>query len=91
MHAGDVGDGAFYSMVERKLVDEDAYRTAGVLDWFRFRDDMLLTATDVPAFMTLLERMHSLSAFFKINVEIASTVAVRFLDIVVQRGGKSFT
>ena len=83
LHSGDVADACFYSMVEKPLKNQ--FAEAGVLDWYRFRDDMLFLASDAARFKALKARMDALSDFFVLDVEDVSCVSVRYLDIVVQR------
>ena len=83
LHSGDVADACFYSMVEKPL--ENSFVAAGVLDWYRFRDDMLFLASDAAKFNALKAKMEALSDFFVLEVENVSCVSVRYLDIVVQR------
>ena len=46
LHAGDIADAVFYSLVEKQLLSENAYAVeGGVADWYRFRDDMCFVIT----------------------------------------------
>ena len=42
LHSGDVADACFYAMVERHVFNMTA--AAQILEWWRFRDDMLFLA-----------------------------------------------
>ena len=85
LHAGDIADACFYSMVEQKLLEDHQYEAAGVIDWFRFRDDMCFFLSSGPLFKRLLERMSQLATFYELKVEDVSTVELRYLDLVFRR------
>ena len=57
MHAGDIADAVFYSLVETRLLFEDAYVLGGVADWHRFRDGMCFIVTEPINFNGLLTTM----------------------------------
>ena len=85
MHAGDVEDACYYSMVERRLAEHDEYRKAGVLCWFRFRDDMLFMVSSATGFLDLKDRMDKMAGFFELKIEEISADSMRFSDMVVYR------
>ena len=85
LHSGDVADAAFYSLVEKILLDNDEFIRYGVVDWYRFRDDMCFLLHSGPLFQKLLDRMRRLSGCFELKVEEVSTVELRYLDVVLRR------
>ena len=85
LHAGDVADACFFSMVEKILFASGEYTAAGVIEMFKFRDDMLFLCSSVKGFMKLKNNMDRLADFFVLKIEEVSTVSMRFLDITVQR------
>jgi hypothetical protein len=86
LHAGDVADAVFYSMIEKKLVQNRSLERAGTLDWFRFRDDMLiLTNGDVTPVRKLISEIRTLADFFVIKTEAVSITWVKFLDVEIRR------
>ena len=85
LHSGDLADAVFFSLVEKKLLEAKAYDEGGVLYWCRFRDDMCFIVNKPGRFKTLLEKMRNLSQFFSLQVEEASTVELRYLDVVLKR------
>ena len=85
MHAGDVADACFLALVELDLMAADSYSEAGILDWFRFRDDMLFMATSGPGFRSLYNTMEEKAEFFQLKIEDISTVRIKFLDLEICR------
>ena len=89
LHAGNAAGACFFSMVERVLLMEGAYANAGVLDWFRFRDDCLFVIKGGFSFKSLWARMEEMAGFFDMKFEDVSTVEIQYLDIVLRREGAS--
>ena len=83
VHAGDIADAVYYSMVEKKLIEEGALND--VLYTCRFRDDMLFVVNKRDVFRELFDRMQSLSECFKLKIEEVSTVELRYLDMTIRR------
>ena len=48
---------------------------------------MLFLAKSASDFNALQDRMQSMGKFFKLSLEEASTVSIRYLDVVVKRDG----
>ena len=90
MHAGNMADMIYYSMVEKCLISNNSFVDAGVIGWFRFRDDMLFILKKGQSFKTLFNEMTRLSGCFKLNIEEISTIQIRYLDIVIRRGDVGF-
>ena len=86
-HSGDVADAAFYPLVERDLLMCNAFAAASVLDWYRFKDDMLFLVQDAQAFKSLWGTMREQASFYDIVIEEVSLVSLRFLDVMVSRSG----
>ena len=85
MHAGDMADAIYYSMVERDLLASDEFVNSGVIDWFRFRDDMCFFLKKGQTFNVLLEKMRRNGKFFELKIEDYSTMEMRYLDVVIRR------
>ena len=87
LHSGDVADACFYSMVEKEMISASDFERAGVLDWYRFRDDCLFLVQLGQGFKAALEKMKRLADLFELKVESVSTVEMRYLDLMVRREG----
>ena len=74
MHANDVADAYFFALAEMELIETNAYAYAGILAWYRFRDDRMLIATSGPSFRMLVDTVHAKASFFQVNIEDISTV-----------------
>ena len=84
LHAGDLADACWYAMVERPLHNTGEFVAAGINEWFRFRDDMLFLCGSVIGFRNLLAKMEKYADWWQLKVEDASTIQIRFLDLVVR-------
>ena len=83
MHAGDISDAVYYSLVEKQLMANGAYDS--ILYSCRFRDDMLFVMNKSNTFLPLLGKMQALSQCFLLSVEEVSSQELRYLDILIRR------
>ena len=85
LHAGDVEVAVFYSMVEKPLLEQDAYENGEMAKWYRFRTDMCFIITRRGRFGTSLGKVGTLAKCFELKLEEVSTEEFRFLDMTLKR------
>lgn len=87
LHAGDVANACFFSMVERPLRRAGAYDAADLYEHFRYQDDMLFICRSGRKFNSLLREMRNRSVMYELTVEETSAIGFRYLDIDIVRDG----
>ena len=72
-------------MVEKPLGLHGDCSGRGILDFYRFRDDMCFILDNGKRFSEVLAEMRGLADFFVLKIEDVSTVQIRYLDLVLRR------
>eukprot|EP00933_Yihiella_yeosuensis_P044464 TRINITY_DN39620_c0_g1_i1.p1 TRINITY_DN39620_c0_g1~~TRINITY_DN39620_c0_g1_i1.p1 ORF type:complete len:635 (+),score=76.46 TRINITY_DN39620_c0_g1_i1:476-2380(+) len=90
-HSGDLADSALLFKAEHAWAcNRDVMNFHGIQAYWRFRDDILIIATDPKLSLPYVTKFMSSAGYFKVLCERVSRTEVRFLDVRVWKQGVAF-
>ena len=82
VHSGDLMDWVLFAKMEKWFAKSPGMLWEfGITGYYRYRDDVLILATDAILARRFIDELLSRAGYFKILLESASRTSVRFLDV----------
>ena len=91
LHSGELTDWIFYVLVEKPLFESGLLSECGVLEWWRYKDDILILSKGHLNAAPLIKHMTSRGNPWQFKVEDINAKSMHYLDIRISIGRTFFT